>query len=235
MSNVKFHNVSCTNDIDALLCKLTCVIKYAMDRHIPVSRSCPYQRPYWDEQLEQCHRQQKAKRCVWINNGRPRGHEYESHIRRQKKQFSKLLYDKQLAYQQSKFHDAETKLDSRQLWKYLKPLRKSSDSGYHSINVDGVRYSSPDELRLLWSEHYRQLLNDTGQHTFDDEFRGYISGQVNDMFTSYDKHYDNTGVLSQPVTVNEVANACKTMPNSKSAGFDGITKVWRPSPVYMAL
>jgi len=43
------------------------------------------------------------------------------------------------------------------------------------------------------------------------------------MADTYDIEKDNTGVLSTKITVNEVANACKSMPNNKSAGFDSIS------------
>ena len=85
-------------------------------------------------------------------------------------------------------------------------------------------YSSPDELRSLWSAHFKQLLNepDVTESTFDECFRKHIDSEVNDMLHTYNRHYDNTSVLKEHITVNEVASTCKRMPNHKSAGLDNV-------------
>ena len=227
ISSANSNNLSDTNDIDNLLSQIQGCIISSMDRCIPVSRSRPHQRPYWDADLEQTHAFQKSKRHIWILSGRPRGMNYATYsaYKEAKRQFAKLLKQKQLLYEQSRFQNAETKmeLDSRHLWKFLKSHKRGSAPSYHAILHDGKRYCSPAELGSLWSEHYSKLLNESDVNDFDPGFNTYINNEEQQMADTYDIDKDNTEILSDAITVNEVANACKSMPNNKSAGMDNIS------------
>ena len=153
LSSVNSNKLSNTNDIDNLLNQIQGYIVSSMDRCIPVSRSCPHQRPYWDADLEKTHAFQKSKRHIWILNGRPRGMNYASYMayKEAKRQFAKLLKQKQLLYEQSRFQNAEMKmeLDSRHLWKFLKSHKRGSAPSYHAILHNDKRYCSPAQLGNL--------------------------------------------------------------------------------------
>jgi len=77
----------------------------------------------------------------------------------------------------------------------------------------------------LWSEHYSNLLNETASNSndVDHEFGDYVENEVTQMDSTFLKDHDNTGTLSNPITVNEVAGVCMSMPNKKSAGMDNIS------------
>ncbi len=110
----------------------------SMDLCIPVSRSCPHQKPYWDAELKQCHDDQKHKRRVWIQEGRPRGMQYASYstYKAGKRQFAKLLQSKKSQQEQSRFQNAEDmiELDSKQLNVFClcaRPADKLGQGGLH--------------------------------------------------------------------------------------------------------
>ena len=213
--------------IDNMLHQLQSVIQSAMDKCVPKSKSRPFARPYWDQELKECYGDQKCKRAVWIDHGKPRGMQFDTYssYKASKRLFANMLKRKHIQYEQSRFERAErdVELDSRNLWKLLRG-RQGNASGHHSISYKDNVYSSPDELRSLWSSHFKQLLNepDVTESTFDECFKKHIDSEVNDMFHTYNRHHDNTGVLKEHITVNEVASTCKCMPNHKSAGLDNV-------------
>ena len=214
-------------DIDSMLTNVQSIIQNAMKKCIPISKSCPYKRPYWDPELAESHCNQKALRRVWINEGRPRGMHHNSYAmyKSAKRTFAKLLKEKQINYEQSKYHKAEQdiEMDSKNLWKYL--IVRKLNSGCHSICHNGNVYSSPDELLNVWSKHFSDLLNEniSENHDFDNVFKDTIDKQVTDMEQVFQRKYDNTGVLNTDLTVNEVAKICLSMPNHKAPGYDNIS------------
>jgi exonuclease III len=213
--------------IDNMLQKLQSVIQAAMDRCVPKSKACPFVRPYWDQEIKEFYNDQKQKRHVWIEDGKPRGMQHLSYnsYKRAKRLFAKLLRCKQQKYDQSRFEQAErdVELDSRNLWKLIRG-RQGNTSSHHAITYDGSVYSSPDELRSLWAKHYSNLLNEQpiADSQFDECFRDHIECEVTNMINTYHTNNDNTGVLIPIITINEVATICKSMPNHKSPGHDNV-------------
>jgi len=106
-------DIKSKNEIDEMLELLQRVIKNAMDKCIPTSKSCAYKRPYWDTELADCHNKQKALRWTWVTEGRPRGMQYNSYYmyKLAKREFSNLLVKKQLHFKQSKFQQAENHIE----------------------------------------------------------------------------------------------------------------------------
>ena len=137
------------------------------------------------------------------------------------------MKDKQLQFERSKFQKAEEncEMDSRNLWKYLKSNNKNSSPAYHAISKDNTVYSSPDELLYVWSDHYNNLLNESPNtdDEFNNEFKTMIENEVLQMEQIFQKQYDDTGIFSNSITVNEVANVCIGMPNHKAPGIDNIS------------
>ena len=77
-SQVGFFTIQNQSDIDNMLNTLQDLIRKSMDQFIPITKSCPYKRPYWDNDLTEQHNNQKALRRVWISEGRPRGKHFHS-------------------------------------------------------------------------------------------------------------------------------------------------------------
>ena len=75
-----------------------------------------------------------------------------NHTRNAKRLLQKLLRAKHIEYDRNKFEQAELayELDSQSLWKFIKS-HKNSDNNLHAIKCDGMLYSSPSELREIWS------------------------------------------------------------------------------------
>jgi len=198
-----------------------------MKQSVPISRSCPYKKPYWDKELKEAHALQKHKRKLWLLEGQPRGMNHETYrsYKTDKKCFAKLLKAKHIQYEQSRFEAVEHAydLDSQTLWKLVKSGNGSSH--FHSIVHNDVRHSSPDALLHVWSHHYATLLNEQESQTssYDHDFGLHIQEEVRLLKNLMPTTEDTTGVLCDRLTVNEVAKVCNSMPNRKAPGVDLIS------------
>ena len=137
---------------------------------------------------------------------------------------AKLLKAKQLQHEQARFEAAEHAydMDSHTLWKLVQS-RKGSN--LHSIVHDGVRHSSPEALLQVWNSHYESLLNEqeSSSNSYDSDFGFHIQEEVDHLKNSMPHTEDTTGILRDPITVNEVAQVCGSMPNRKAPGADLIS------------
>ena len=142
--------------------------------------------------------------------------------------FCQLLKSKHEHYERERFETAEYayEMDNKTLWKFIQSNRTPS-SNLHSIKQNGISYALPDELLQLWSSHYTALLNDQESNNcdLDNDFGAHIQEELNYLktHTCMSKSEDNMGVSRDQITVNEVANVCRNMPNHKAPGADCIS------------
>jgi hypothetical protein len=219
--------ISGKDGIDTYLARVQECITIAMTQCVPLMQRSHYKRPYWDNELKMAHNIQKEKRMVWVQEGRPRGMQHASYqsYKSSKKVFAKMLRAKLIEFDQRKFEQAEKAydLDSQSLWKFIKS-HKNSGNNMHTIKCDGRLYSSPSELREVWSRHYNTLLNEQPSEAqeYDNTFSTHITDEINQIKETMSSSHDHTGVVQSAFSVSEVANVCKSLPNRKAAGIDNI-------------
>ncbi len=51
-------------------------------------------------------------------------------------------------------NDEKRKIAQKQLQKLLKPSKGKTGMGYHAITFNGNNHASPDERRILWTDHW---------------------------------------------------------------------------------
>lgn len=225
--NIKYNDISAVHHIDTMLDDVRRSISHAMDNGVPKSTYKRFRRPYWDDDLKAAHGRQKLLRNIWISKGRPRGRHFQSFLQYKlaKKEFRKMLFSKQNEFHANEFAKigADFEMDSKSIWKYLRH-RKGTQELLHSMNHENCEYSSPDDLRELWHDHFSRLLNEQNDEAenFDNEFSASVSEQVVEMLSSFPRDTDCTGVLDKPFSVFEVQTICKSMPNGKACGYDGL-------------
>ena len=226
--NSELNHISIQDNqgIDLYLDTIQGCVLTTMQQCVPTSHKCPYKKPYWDRELKDAHAEQKRKQDIWITNGRPRGmhHDTYSSYKLSKRCFAKLLKARQLQHEQARFEAAEHAydMDSHTLWKLVQS-RKGSN--LHSIVHDGVRHSSPEALLQVWNSHYKSLLNEqeSSSNSYNSDFGFHIQEEVDHLKNSMPHTEDTTGILRDPITVNEVAQVCGSMPNRKAPGADLIS------------
>ena len=225
LKDLCLHN---PNDIDTYLHVLQQTILSVTELTVPKCEFKPYKRPYWDDELNSAHSQQKALRIVWIEQGRPRGmqHLSFSSYKKAKDIFRNILRKKQDAYNTTKFNDIDAKfdMDTQTIWKFLRQQKGHSNSLF-ALSHNGNMYVSPSEQRQLWHDHFCQLLNEQSQEAshFDNGFKMLIEEKVASMNETFSKHSDPTGVLDNVFSECEIQATCQGLPNKKASGHDLIS------------
>ena len=141
-----------------------------------------------------------------------------------KRLFAKLLRSKEHEYRQCKYESLHNdfEIDTKHIWKFLRSGK--DNQSVHSINHEDNIYSSPDELRIFWRNHFSSLLNEHTQSSmYDDDHMNFITSEVDTMMNNFSKDDDNTGVLLDEFSVSEISKICKAMPNGKAPGYDLIS------------
>ena len=194
------------------------------DTAIPKSKFCPHRKPYWDTELNELHKTQLNLRTTWINEGRPRGRHHHSFRRYKeaKSLFAKALRLKELQFEQDRYDEIHTseEINIRKFWRYVRS-HKESIQVVHSIEKDGIIYSSPDELRDMWKEHFQELLNenDSDNVMYDQQFKEHISGEVNSL-NHIMTNSDTLALFEDAFSGSEITNLCSDLPNNKAPGID---------------
>ena len=214
-------------DIDEYAGHIQRAIISAMDTCVPQRVYKPYVRPFWDNDLRSLHKEQLVQRQIWLRDGKPRGMHFNSYYqyKKAKRLFSKTFEKKQLAYYQEQYElvERQTNTDMKTLWKQIR--RNNAPSSTSSISHEGTQYNSPHELCKLWRSHFNGLLNEQKEETdlYDAEHLNYLHQKIEQIRSISNESDDATGTLTDKFTVNDIANACKNLPNNKAAGYDSIS------------
>ena len=217
--------ISSTKDVDHYYSDIIGILQDVSDVAIPMRECCKYKKSFWDSELGDKHKQQKLQRSVWIHEGKPRHPDNMSYkkYKHAKRLFAKTYASKMNAHEEKRLYDMQKfeKIDSKRFWRIVARRKEHSDS-FHSILHNDVQYNNPQELLLLWCEHFSILLNENPEeHTLpDDDFKRHIEQEVRDMHDQYDKHKENRYSRLGDVTMQEVKALCQSLPPRKAPGVD---------------
>ena len=221
--------INTKSDIEHYLMALNNCLINARNECIPKSSMSMHRKPYWDEELKKLHKQQKQHRQIWILEGRPRGMEAFSYrmYKQSKRCFAKCLQRKQLLFEQGEYTKLESQCDlnPRNLYRYVRSKKDPVTRSSHAIIHNDVVYTSPVDLADLWAQHYQKLLNEQPHEAeeFDKEFENQVSSEIECLQAVFSCTKDDSGISTDTVTVNEVANVCKGLKNCKAPGHDSLT------------
>ena len=157
--------------------------------------------------------------------GRPRGFNDHLYIKykRAKKCFIKRLNTLSKEYENSEIlHVVRmAEVNRNSFWRLVKKSRKSNSST--SIGVknryDKVVHDIPDVLDV-WKTHFEKLCTPKHSPTYDNEHFLLVTNRVS---TYNSGHIGDELFLNEPLTVNEVELAIKSLNGKKAPGYDNIT------------
>ena len=101
-----------------------------------------------------------------------------------------------------------TETDEKMLWRLLRAQRSSSLMS--AFLVIGSLITKENDIRDMWVDHFEALGTPTVNLNFDNEFTDLISTHVQTFFQNCTSD-DSTGVLSGPLTYEEVVSFCSNL------------------------
>jgi hypothetical protein len=209
-------------DIDKAIGVLVeCIRK--VSTNLKSSKYCKGLKPYWSEELESLHRQQKLVWHMWIAKGCPRGND-PSFIRYKtaKRIFRAALRNSERNYEKQQMADLARMqdLDYAGFWKLVNKSRKRPPR-ISPVESNGATVSDPGDICNIWGSYFKQLYTPKEGQGYDDNFKSYVEDQMEHMVT--DSHLRDNHVLHDPFTEEEVHIVCTSLRNNKAPGWDTVT------------
>ncbi len=223
------RDIQTENDIDEYTdAVIQCMIQ-ASEHTVPMSKFSKHKKPYWDDDLTRLHNIQKSKRKIWIENGRPRGMEYQSYkdYKEAKRTFAKAHRVKMLLHEQKQYDniDNAVDVDIRKFWRMVKAKKPAESINLvHQIqDENGNLFTTPEELLSMWKLHFQHLLNEQEKEKelYDNNFKVEVDNEIDEILANTSPaDRDSTGTLDDPITPMEIQLACQNLPNGKAPGHD---------------
>jgi hypothetical protein len=212
------ENVS---DLDTLYENITCGLKSASDRTIPVKGYKPYLKPYWNEQLKQLHRVVVESRNKWLADGRQRNTDSFSAYKQAKRVFrshhrkTARLYLDQLHREV----DRCAELDQRGFYKLVNERRnRCSTRGGSEMKFGLITCREPEEMANNWGGYFQQLYTPQHPPHFDSVHYDTVTETILTL-----TERNSTVDAFELVSSIEVEEACKELSTGKAGGHDSLT------------
>ena len=196
-----YHN-SCAISPDEINDSLIQILHDAANK-LPKSKFNKRAKPYWSNEVKTAHALAREKRRQWIDEGRPRGNEFEAYTRYKdaKRLFRLTQRQHRTAYENSVFDDLNkaAELDYRMFWKLLRRQSGKQSGNCSKLNVDGLCYSNENVIKGF-HKHFSSVFSPDHKNNID------ITEELNGYYT-----YDETGnrvndILTKPFTEEEIGN-----------------------------
>ena len=97
--------------------------------------------------------------------------------------------------------------DEKTFWRLLKGQRCSSQMSAFLVN--GELITDKNKIRNMWADHFEALGTPSSNTNYDNNFFDKVTTSVKEIFESCIR--DPSGVLSEPLTYEEVVKVCSNL------------------------
>ncbi|VDI79116.1 Hypothetical predicted protein [Mytilus galloprovincialis] len=212
-------------DVDRFSSLLINALHMAANSCIPVGTFRPYLKPYWKNQnLNNCHFEQRNARRKWINNNKTRETTDLSYIeyKNKKREFRKRKRIAEKLWQEEKFEDIKlaAEMDIGEFYQRVRRMRKSGPSTT-KLSYNGTEATNDSSICELWGEYFRDLYSEQPTECFNETFFHEITSKVQTYFENSDKA--SIPELEKEITLEEIREQINTLKCGKAPGPDRIT------------
>lgn len=183
----------------------------------------PFTRPGWTKAVKEFHDIERAKRRLWMSEGRPRGMNYSSD--REYKGAKRLLrnaLDREYAAYMSKVCadiDKAAEVDLRLFWKLTKRIKPKTSRLYPEItDSTGKKNTDPEEVAEAFADYYETLYMCLMDQHFDDGTKKYIDTKISEITELFKG--DLRTLPGGPITSDEIICVVQSVKSRKAPGFD---------------
>ena len=192
---------------------------------LPCSRFQKHLKPYWQPSLTALAKQKKEAWKRWVENGRPRAEHNElwRKVKETKKAFRKEQRLETAKYESQYLEKVEDaiEVDQKLFWHLLNKRTKQTKTRVRPVkDSNGKVVRETQDILKVWKDYYTQLYAPLQSERFDDETKHLVDTRIDGVdMTPTD---EDTVILRDPITVEEVTKTCKALKLGKAAGPDSI-------------
>jgi hypothetical protein len=195
------------NDVNKAATSLVELLQHSCKKSVSKkpSQVKPYKAEWWDDELEAEKRHKyKLLRLYRKENSQDSLQNY----RLARKSFKNLCRIKQNTYKLNTRKKIESCTSSVEFWKLIKACKQTKHC-VHNIST------------TEWNNYFSELLNSS--NILDEEHSQSVKAYMTWHDTNCEEcKLEDEGALNANITLDEVENAIKLLPNKKSPGIDGI-------------
>lgn len=210
------------SDIDSVYRSVVSIIKDVGSR-LPKVKMCHGVKPYWSALLSELVRKKKRAWKAWTENGRPRdpSNPYWRSYKDTKRQFRRELrrhsHQADLALAQQL--DSAAEINQDLFWRLVNRKRKNRAVQVRPFQrPDGAVVTDIAAIREAWKDYYEELYSpkDLG---YDNRFKENVQARLATVNLS---PRNDSDLLREPVSTDEVTKLVKKLKNKKAPGPDGV-------------
>ena len=210
--------------IDMALEALTQAIM-TVSEDLPHSTYRKHLKPYWNADLTRLKQLKVNTYRKWVMMGRPREQDNVFYIayKKTKKDFLKTLVKLSKQYENDEVLEAVrlAEVNRNSFWRLIQKSRKSGGGNQLSIKrQDGTVVNDIKDVLEVWRNHFASLGQENDSPTYD---RTHFDA-VTQFASNYNLSEANDDMfLVDPILVDEVRNAIRSLNRGKSPGFDKVS------------
>ena len=179
---------------------------------------------FWDPNLKEISKQDKAVRKEWVDAGKPRDTDNEIHKRykKVKADFQRERRRTELSYEVknlSELGDSEG-IDSKFFWHLYRKFLKSKSTVNPVKTDDGILLTESIDIRKEWMEYYRNLYDVKDNYAGDNQFKQLVENCVREISA---KQTTGTYMKGGEFKCSELKKQISKMKANRAPGWDEIT------------
>ena len=184
-------------------------------------------KPYWSETLKHMHKAMQEHRQCWSADGKPRSGILFERYKEAKRIFRKHMRNAAKDYERAEYEQIDdlVELDQKAFWKIINSRRKSRNGHAKcngEIEFNGVIERDQNNILRGWHSYFSDLYSFSENAEFDSGFKNSIDQAVHKHLSSNEYNYESC-CLTDRVTVDELSDVIRALPNNKTPSIDNIT------------
>jgi len=189
---------------------------------LPVVKYQKHFKSYWNQDLSDCVHLKKVAWKKWVDAGKPRDqHPLWIEYKNAKRQFRKnqkraeIEHENQLLNKLTKVQE----LDQKLFWQLINRRRQAKNLIRPVSDKNGKIVRDIDGIVKVWGEYFTDLYTPKNLQEYDNDFKKVVDREIEE--TDMGAHEDSE-LLKNPISIDEVKIACKSLKIGKASGLDGI-------------
>ena len=224
---LKCRELKTLDDIEFYAQNLVHTLHTCAAETIPMSSFNPFTRPDWTKNVKALHDIERAKRRLWMADGRPRGMHHPSYreYKRAKRHFRNVLDSEHDKYMRETYRDIDeaAECDIRLFWRLTKRKKPRSSRVYPEIRDKGGNLNrDPPSICEAFAAYFEEIYTPLADDNFDSGFNDHIDTEY-DSLKIQSTAFEGDMLPGGTITNDDIHNLVNKLKLRKAPGEDAIT------------